>query len=176
MLQKGEKIKLLTLIIGCILAISLFVGNIVQAATNSGGGVGDLPTCWANVEVDNVRYDPVTQRTYSCHWYEILNYLDRKLLFTYEFTHGVREVLRRNNRGEVIQERFVGQSQTFLAITVNANDSLDQCGGQGISMSGRRPGQYEIKAYTAVRTAIQGGRLEVQTDDEVAVFWIFENE
>ena len=54
-------------------------------------------------------------------------------------------------------------------------DSFDLCGGQGISMSGQNAGEYEIKAYTAVRAAIRGGRLEVEAH-EVSVFWLFEND
>lgn len=167
--------KVLTFIIGSLLVSSLFINNTVQAATNGGGGKGTLSTCWANVKVDNVRYDPVTQRTYSCHWFELLNYLDRKLSFTYEFQHGVWEVFKRNNRGEITASRFVKGSQTFLAAKAEANDSFDLCGGQGISMSGQNAGEYEIKAYTAVRAAIRGGRLEVEAH-EVSVFWLFEND
>lgn len=169
---------MLVCILGSILILGLFVTNINIAHTvmNEGGGNGVLSTCWAIVKVDNVRYDPVTQRTYSCHWFELLNYLDRQLWFTYEFSHNVEEVLRRDNRGNIINARFIDLSQTFLGTSVNANDNYVQCGGQGIDMKGQRVGEYEIRAYTAVRTNIRGDLLAVETPDEVTVFRIFEND
>ncbi|MDE0317175.1 MAG: hypothetical protein OXM61_20020 [Candidatus Poribacteria bacterium] len=162
------------LIISGLLVSSIFIGSIVKAATNSGTGTGELSPCSANVEVDSLRYDPVTQRTYSCHWYEIINYLNRKLAYTYEFTHQVYEVVKRNDRKEVVRQRDVGLSQTFLGATVKSMDNFDLCGAQGISMSGQRAGEYEIKAYTAVAANIQGGRLFVKTPDEVSGFTILD--
>ena len=45
---------------------------------------------------------------------------------------------------------------------------------KGISISGQRAGEYEIKAYTAVAANIQGGRLFVKTPDEVSGFTILD--
>ncbi len=97
---------------------------------------------------------------------------DDAVSYTYEFQHGVSEILKRNNRGEIVSERFVNNSTTFLPRQVGAPTWYDELDGtQGVNCNGQPEGLYRIQAYTAVRATIRGGSLSVEADEETE-FWI----
>lgn len=169
-----KSFKVLTLIIGSLLLVALSSVDTLLAASNSGAGTGTLSGLWANVYVGGLTYEPVFGWTQSDHSFNITNMTDDDVSYTYEFQHGVSEILRKNDQGEVINERFVNNSTQFLTRTVGPPtwyDGLD--GMQGVDCNGQPAGHYRIQAYTAVRASILHGRLDVQASDETE-FWIVE--
>ena len=162
--------KVLTYLIGSVLVISLFIASSALRANEEwwewklGKGKGKLENVRASVWVGALGYDPETGWTSSSHWFQMMNHLNFDFSHDYEFQHGVSEILRRNNRGDIIAIRPVDNDQTFAQRLSKAGETYWHPGTQGVDCNGERRGEYHIQAYTAVRS---GADLNVQMDAEL---------
>ncbi len=175
-MRKSFKVLTLTLIISGLLVSGVFITNMIHAATNGGGGTGTLSGLWANVYVGGLTYEPFFGWTQSDHSFDITNMTDDAVSYTYEFQHGVWEILQKNAQGEVTLSRFVNTSTQFLTRTVGPPTWYDELNGtQGVDCSGEDEGLYWIQAYTSVQASILGGSLDVRADEDTE-FVIFEDD
>ena len=169
-----KSVKGLTLIIGCLLAISLFtiIGDSLHANEEwwpwvNNNGNGDLENIWVSVWVGNLGYDSETGWTSSSHWFQTQNVLGFDLQHTYQFKHGVWEVLAWNEDGTPDDTRFIdhdgfGEQEQRVS---EDGECHWQGGSRGVDCSGEDEGNYWIKAGTAVR-AVQNGTLDVSMSAE----------
>lgn len=159
--------KVLTFIIGSLLLVSPCSIDMIHAASNGKAGTGTLSGLWANVYVGGLTYESSHGWTQSDHSFDITNMTGDAVSYTYEFQHGVWEILKKNNRGEVTQSRFIGQSTQFLPRTVGPPTWCDELDGtQGVDCSGEDGGLYWIQAYTSVQASIRGGSLDVKAEED----------
>lgn len=164
----------LTLILCSCMLIGFCSVDKILAATNNGAGTGNLSALWANVYVGNLTYEPFFGWTQSNHSFDIINMTGDAVTYTYEFQHGVWEILKKNVLGQVTQSRFINNSTQFLSRNVGPPTWYDELDGtQGVDCGGEKAGLYMIQAYTAVRASVGGGRLNVQVNDDTE-FWILD--
>ncbi len=167
--------KVWAFIIGSLLAISLFIpgSELVHANEKwwpwvTGRGEDRLLNMWASVWVGDLGYDSETGRTSSSHWFQIMNHLGFDTDHNYEFQHGVSEVLRRDNRGDIISIRPVDQDTLALPRLSKNGECYWHPDVRGVDCSGENEGEYIIEAYTAVRKEAD---LNVKMEARLE-FWI----
>lgn len=167
-----KSFKVLTIIIGCLFAISLFtVGhNILQANEEwedweNDDGEDDLSNFWVSVWVGDLGYDSGTGWTSSSHWFQTQNNLGFDLNHTYQFKHGVFEVLEWDENGRPSETREVGNEGFGEADNRESEDGEIhwEPGSRGVDCSGEGEGDFWITATTAVRA---GGDLDVSMSAE----------
>ena len=155
------------------MTISLFIigGNLVRANEEwwpwvNDNGDGDLENIWVSVWVGNLGYNAGTGWTSSSHWFQTQNILGFDLNHTYQFKHGVWEVLAWNDDGSPKVTRFIDDGFGEQEQRVSEDGEIHwQGGSRGVDCSGEDEGNYWIQAGTAVR-AFHNGRLDVSMSAE----------
>lgn len=164
--------RVLTFIIGCLLAISLFtIGhNLLQANEEwedweTFQGEDDLSNFYGSFWVGDLGYDAGTGWTTSSHWFQVQNNLGFDLNHSYQFKQGVYKIITWDDNGNPDDVELVGDDGFGEVENRNSKDGevYWHPGSRGVDCSGEEQGNYQIIATTVVRANIQGGNLDVST-------------
>ena len=76
--------------IGVLMVLTLGLVETALPKSKSKAGTGALDGFWVMVTVENISYEQDYGWTQSYHWYNMFNFCDDKVEFTFEFQHEVR--------------------------------------------------------------------------------------
>ena len=155
--------------IGVLVVLTLGLVESALPKSNSKAGTGALDGFWVMVTVENISYEQDYGWTQSYHWYNMFNFCDDKVEFTFEFQHEVVGIKNGKRVPLGLQSTYPPPGQEHRDIDSPGHKSED--GTQGINCNDLDPGNYLVDAYTSVRVS-DPGVMSVDVRDDSFRFMI----